>query len=99
MEIYNNLTEALENIADTSFYYSYTTKYQKLTNEGIKFVVGKTHAHSFENVVRDIYQSPESFRISHDEKIFSKQELRYLKKLQKYLLFIGLKDINSNKIQ
>ena len=99
MEIYNNLTEALENIADTSFYYSYTTKYQKLTNEGIKFVVGKTHAHSFENVVRDIYQSPESFRISHDEEeFFSKQELRYLKKLQKYLLFIGLKDINSNKI-
>lgn len=99
MEIYNSLTDALENIADLGFYYSFTAKYQEITKDGIKFIVGHTHAHSFENVVDALYQSPESFYISSDEEEFySKQELRYLKKLQKYLLFIGLKDVDTNKI-
>ena len=51
IEIYTNLTEALENIADVSFYYPFKAKYQTITKEGPKFVVGKTHSHSFEGVV------------------------------------------------
>ena len=99
IKIYTNLTDALENIADIGFYYSFTAKYQTITKDGVKFFVGHTHTHSFENVVGALYQSPESFYISSDEEEFySKQELKYLKKLQKYLLFIGLKDIENNKI-
>ncbi len=99
MKIYNNLTSALEDVADISFYYPFYAKHQELTKNESKFVVGYTHTHSFENVVEFLYQSPESFYISSEDKEFySKQELRYLKKLQKYLLFIGLKDIESNKV-
>lgn len=56
------------------------------------------HSHSFENVVRDLYDYPESFNISkEEEEFYSKQELNYLKRVQKYLLFIGLKDINEKR--
>lgn len=99
MKVYNNLTSALEDVTDIGFYYPFNAKYQELTKNGNKFVVGNTHTHSFENVVEVLYQSPESFYISsEDEEFYSKQELRYLKKLQKYLLFIGLKDIETNKV-
>ena len=99
MEVYNYLTEALENIANVGLYYPFTAKYQELTKDEIKFVVDHTHSYSFENVVGALYQNPESFYISKsDEEFYSKQELRYLKKLQKYLLFIGLKDVETEKI-
>lgn len=99
MEVYNYLTEALENIGNVGLYYPFTAKYQDLTKDEIKFVVDHTHSYSFENVVGALYQNPESFYISKsDEEFYSKQELRYLKKLQKYLLFIGLKDVETEKI-
>lgn len=99
MEVYTSLTEALENIADVGFYYPFKAKYQNLTKEGPKFVIGKTHSHSFENVVVALYDSPESFSISkEEEEFYSDQELKYLKKLQKYLLFIGLKDIEASEV-
>ena len=99
IEIYTNLTEALENIADVGFYYPFKAKYQTITKEGPKFVVGKTHSHSFEGVVAALYDSPESFSISKEEnEFYSNQELKYLRKLQKYLLFIGLKDIETSEV-
>lgn len=99
VKVYSNLTNALEDLVDISFYYPFYAKYQDLTKNGNKFVVGNTHTHSFENVVQSLYESPESFYISsEDEQFYSKQELKYLKKLQKYLLFIGLKDVETNKV-
>ena len=85
MKVYSNLTSALEDLVDINFYYPFYAKHQELTKNGNKFVVGNTHTHSFENVVQSLYESPESFYISsEDEEFYSKQELRYLKKLQKY---------------
>ncbi len=104
LEISQSLTDALGEIAYTGFYYSYTDKHIEgrfIENGKIveKIVVGHNHAHSFEEVVMSLYNSPESFSISEDEKQFySKQELEYLRRVQKYLQFIGMKDIGTGKI-
>lgn len=103
MHIDTNLTAALENIAYAGFYYPFTSKYYTtIKNEdgtteiGIK--CGHNHAHSFEEVVLYLYDYPESFSIAEDEEEFySKQELKYLKRVQKYLLFIGIKDLETRK--
>ena len=97
LNVYHDLVEALSNIAFTGFYYSYSIGDYK---DDLKHYEGihHTHAHSFQNVVSDLYNFPETFTISKDEEqFFSKQELEYLRRVQKYLLFIGLKDIKSNK--
>lgn len=101
--IQSSLIESLGDIAFTGFYYSFTDKHIETCfkdKERVeKVVIGHSHAHSFEEVVCALYSSPESFKISEDEeKYYSKQELDYLKKVQKYLLFIGLKDIESHRV-
>ena len=61
-------------------------------------VIGHNHAHSFEQVINSLYNFPESFNISkEDEQFYSKQELENLRRVKKYLLFIGLKDAVSFK--
>lgn len=102
LEVSTNLTDALAEIATTGFYYSFTSKYIEAWQENGKIVrkitVGHSHAHSFEEVVRALYASPESFSISKkEEEFYSKQELEYLKRVQKYLLFIGMKDLETRK--
>lgn len=103
LNVNTNLVTALESIAFTGFYYSYSCGYFTLAKEtdkdhSLKLKYGHTHSHYFENVVQDLYNFPESFNISKDEEqFFSKQQLKYLRRVQKYLLFIGLKDINTNK--
>lgn len=88
-----NLIDALSDIAFTGFYYSYSIGSLENKNE-----LEHTHSHSFESVVKSLYDFPETFTISKDEEqFFSKQELEYLRRVQKYLLFIGLKDIESYK--
>lgn len=103
LEINSTLTEALSHIVNHNFYYSFTAKYiqtQKVNGKWVdKIIVGHMHTHSFDEVVRFLYNAPESFRISKDEEEFySKQELEYLKLVQKYLLLIGIKDFKSDKI-
>ena len=105
LKIRQNLTTALEDIVYTSFYYSFTSGYfVEEKNKDNRFIwkkeIGHAHAHSFEEVVERLYNFPESFSISKDEEeYYSKQELKYLKKVQKYLLFIGMKDIDNYKKQ
>ena len=103
LEVYHNLTIALSDMAYTGFYYPFTDKHIescfKDKKRIDKVVIGHNHAHFFEEVVRYLYYSPESFSISKDEeKYYSKQQLEYLRRIQKYLLFIGLKDLETNKI-
>ncbi len=90
----DNLGRALEGLAMTGLYYSYDCGgYREVEDGKYEFFVGHTHAHAFEEVLRDLYDYPESFSISeNDEEYYSKQELKYLKKIQDYLLSIGLKD-------
>ena len=97
-------TDSLGEITLTNFYYSFTSKYVTMKKEKGKYikevVVGHNHAHSFEEVVKSLYYAPESFNISkEEEQFYSKQELEYLRRVQKYLLFIGLKDEEDNKIK
>ena len=103
LEVNTSLIKSLEEIAFTGFYYPFTCKMLRGWRENGKtireFTVGHSHAHSFEEVVEHLYNSPESFSISKEEKEFySKQELEYLRRVQKYLLFIGLKDVETEKI-
>lgn len=92
--ISNSLFESLSSIAFTGLYYSFDCGgfVEDDRGELIK-VVGHNHAHSFEEVIRNLYAFPETFKISlEEEKYYSHQELEYLRRVQKYLLFIGLKD-------
>ena len=92
-----NLVDALADLTSIGFYYSYTSGYFVYEGEKKVIKIGHTHGHSFEDVVSDLYDFPESFNISKDEeKFFSKQELDYLRRVKKYLLFIGLKDSTVN---
>ena len=99
-QIFNNITDALENITMAGFYYSYTSRHLSGHLEGRKMVyetvVGHSHDHTFEGVVRALYDSPESFSISKDDEIYySIQELDYLRHVQQYLLFMGMKDVTE----
>ncbi len=100
LEVSSGLTEPLGEIAYTGFYYPFTDRHLswRAGEENPKTVVGHNHAHSFEEVVRYLYDSPESFSIAKDEEEFySKQELEYLRRVQKYLLFIGMQDVKTRK--
>lgn len=100
--VHNNLLDALGEIALTNVCYPYTTKYIESWLENGKLirksVVRSFHSHSFEEVVESLYSAPESFSIAKDEEQFySKRELEYLRRVQKYLLFIGMKDLELKK--
>ena len=90
---YKRLSDALEELTYAGFYYPFNTW---INDENGNRVVGHAHAHDFESVVHELYYNPESFSIPvEDEEYYSKQELKYLKEIQEYLQFIGLKDLND----
>ena len=100
-KISNSLYEALGDVAIDNLYYPFTSGYLMgtiETNYKMVYEVGHNHAHSFEEVVRWLYEFPETFSISKDEEEFySKRELEYLRNVKEYLLFIGMKDARSNR--
>lgn len=101
LEVNNNLTDAFSDIAYVGFYFPFIAKRMLIEKEKNEYVskieVGKCHAHTFDEVVQALYESPESFKINKEDKeYYSKQELEYLNQLQKYLLFIDMKDIDVN---
>lgn len=102
LKVSSSLVEALGEIVCTGFCYPFTSKPIYIWEENSKTVrkeiVRQDYAHSFEEVVKVLYDSPESFSISKDEeKFYSIQELEYLRRVQKYLLFIGMKDLETRK--
>ncbi len=105
LHVEKSLTEALSNIAFTGFYYPYTCKYFTLPQvddelRTWKIELGHTHGHDFDHVVSSLYDFPESFKIEDDElEFYSKQQLKYLRRVQKYLLFLGLKDLDSRRVK
>ena len=103
LEIYRNLTDAFADIAYTGFYYPFTSKFVERRKEGRKIVeklvVKHIHVHNFEEIVKALYDAPKTFCISPDEeRFYSKQEINYLRRVQKYLLFIGVEDIERLKV-
>lgn len=90
--ICNNLTDSFN--GKLELYYPFNSII--VTKEGER-KVGHRHEHTFESVVRDLYDYPVSFNISRkDETFYSQQELTYLKILKNYLLLVGLDDIGDN---
>ena len=94
-----DLSRALEDLAQTSLYFSYNCGSYHMNEDGsFRVEVGHSHAHSLEEVIEDLYKYPESFKILHeDEEFYTKRELQYLKDIQNYLLSIGFKDIGAPK--
>lgn len=87
LNVSSNICYGLENISCTELYYSFSVG-----------PIGHMHDHSFENVVRILYDYPKTFKINKDEEQFySKQELTYLKRIQEYLISIGLDDVDPSK--
>ena len=97
LKIDSSLTAALSDIALTGLYYPFIAKVvtKRLENNQVitETVIESTHAHSFEEVVKHLYESPQYFKISKEDQIYySKQELEYLRKVQNYLLLIKIED-------
>ena len=83
-----SIFESLSDIAFTGLYYSFTCG--GYTEKDSKFIkkVEHNHAHSFEEVVKCLYDYPETFNIStEEEEFYSKQELKYLRRVQKSFLW------------
>lgn len=95
-----NLFYSIGEIARTGVTYHYKAKLygREFPTQEIKYRLMVNHCHSFEEVVRALYDYPETFFIP-DEFLdeYSKQELSYLKEIKNYLLLIGLKDIKEGK--
>lgn len=97
-----NLYNAFENIIWDNFYYSFDCRHYESYIENNKWVhkevIGHIHEHDFDAVLRWVYEFPETFNISEeDEQFYSKQELRFIKHLQNYLLLMGVKDLKYNE--
>ena len=77
----NNLYNALSEVINYSLYFSFN-------------INGKHHhEHDFDSVIRNVYHYPKGFSLNkEDEKCYSKDELKYIMHLQKFLLFAGRKD-------
>ena len=93
--IKTNLLDALEENVNYGFTYHYKAKLleREYPEQELKYRFMINHCHQFEEVVRKLYDYPETFEIP-DEFLeeYSKQELAYLKQIKNYLLLIGLKD-------
>ena len=95
-DIQKSLYEALGNVSSSGVTYHYEAFMYGRKNpeqEELKYQMMESHCHSFDEIVGCVYDYPESFCIPEDcLEEYSKQELRFLKKMQSYLKAIGLPD-------
>ena len=101
-EMEASLFEALGNVAHCGLTYDFVAFLPVLPTkeDSREYKTIESHCHSFEEVVRVLYQSPKSFYIPRKYLYeYSEQELRYLSRLQSYLLAVGLQDKESMSIQ
>lgn len=88
---YESLTDALQDITHEGFYYSYNIDIDGKKNQHM-------HAHSFEEVVKDLYKHPVSFSLNDkDKEYYSNQEIRYLNNVKNFLIGVGRKDTDKIK--
>jgi len=96
----SDLIYPLGDISWSYLLYPYYIKdYARLENDNkAKLQLFHSHSHNFKDVLYDLYMHPESFKISDEDKeYYSRQELDYLDKIQKFLNLIKLKDIYKGK--
>lgn len=95
-----SLVYSIGEVARTGVTYHYKAKLygREFPTQTIKYRLMVNHCHSFEEVVKALYDYPETFSVP-DEFLdeYSKQELSYIKDIKNYLLLIGLKDIKESK--
>lgn len=100
-DVENSLYEALGNVSCSGVTYHYEAYMYGRKNpkqKECKYQNLISHCHSFDEIVRCLYEYPETFRIPDEFKDeYSNQELRYLNKVQSYLKIIGLKDGKKSK--
>ena len=98
--IQNSLYEALGSVSNSGVTYHYEAfMYGRKNPEDkeAKYQMMESHCHSFDEIVKYVYNYPESFRIPDDcLEEYSKQELLCLKKMQSYLNAVGLLDEKEN---
>ncbi len=97
---YAEIYEAFSHLIKTSLEYNYeiTYKYYDALKNSIKIETVAMHSHNFNDVIETLYYYPESFNIPENDKDnYSASELAFLKKLQNYLLLMGLKDKSDSK--
>ena len=93
--IRNNLLDALADNTNYGVIYHYKVG---MTKKGQNLSLMVPHGHTFDEVIRALYDYPESFEVPDefaDE--YSKQELNFLKQTKNYLLLIGLKDLKKSR--
>ncbi len=91
-----SLYEGLSDVINFGFYYSFNTRLCLRTKDGNSTnKIGHSHAHSLDEVIREVYYNPESFSIDEEDyELYSKQELLFLHRLQNFLKVAGIKDID-----
>lgn len=91
-----SLYEGLSDVINFGFYYSFNTRLLLRTSDGKDSTkIGHSHAHSFDEVIREVYYNPESFSIDEEDyELYSKQELLFLHRLQNFLRVAGIKDLD-----
>lgn len=99
-DVQSELFESLGDMACTGLTYHYKSHSYFRYKEGNKEVykIRESHGHNFNEIVKAVYDYPETFSIPNDcLEEYSKQEIRYLKRVQNYLKLIGLKDFEISK--
>ncbi len=95
-----SIVEAIGDISNHGLIYHYQKSDCNKKDNHIKSNEYISHCHNFDELVKILYDYPESFNIPkkflHE---YSKQELDYLKDAQNYLKLIGLKDKKISKKQ
>lgn len=82
------LLNAIEECTSLGFYYPFNF----MENNNIIH----RHEHDFEQVIYELYRRPESFKlIDSDLEWYSKQEIKYINNLQKFLLAVGRSDTDK----
>lgn len=92
---YEKLSDAMADIINDGFYYSFNTLIYEYDEEGNRSeVVGHSHAHDFESVVRAVYYNPHVFSINEEDRnLYSEQEYKFLMKIKSYLTVVKREDI------
>ena len=99
-EIKSNLLDAIGNNANCGVTYHFRAKLfgREKPEQELKYRLIVSHCHNFDEVVKRLYDYPETFEIPEKFlKEYSEQELIYLKQVKNYLLLIGLKDYRTSK--
>jgi hypothetical protein len=79
-----NFLEKAEQLARCNLIFPYHIQHSELTKKRYyNKISDEFHEHSFENLLRVVYDEPKAFHLTADDKIYySEQELRFIEQLR-----------------